>query len=54
MTAAAPPPTTMTGFLTTSSSEMIPQRITAMTLNPHIQLPSVLPLCTENPKTVVK
>ena len=39
-----PPPTTMNGFLTRSLSEMIPQRITAMTLNPHIQLPSALAL----------
>ena len=54
MTAAATPPTTMKGLRTRNRSEMIPNRITAMTLKPHFQLPSPLPSLTEKPNTVVK
>ena len=44
----------MNGFRTRTRSEMIPIRITAMTLKPQFQLPSPLASLTEKPNTVVR
>ncbi len=54
ITAASTPPSTMNGFLTRNRSEIIPTRITAMTLNPQFQLPRPLAFLTVNPNTVVR
>ena len=44
----------MNGFLTRNRSEMIPIRITAMTLKPQLQLPSPLASLSVSPNTVVR